>query len=397
MATGTNVLAVDGAQKLSYHSTGTIRVLLSCSGIGILDRGIETFFREAFDGLRNLDGVETLLIKGGGPPAESEKSVWNLPRTGRLAPALGRLAHRSSYVIEQWSTFLPVVRQIRRFEPHIIFYSDANLGFLLYWFRNWIGVPYRLLFSNGGPCHPPFIRTDFVHQVAPHYYNEAIAADEPATKHHLVPYGIHVPPQPPVNNLEAQRQARSQFNLPQDRKIVLSVGWVSRQHKRMDYVIREIAALPAPRPFLQLLGTIDNESQEIIDLGLQMLGPQGFSARSVPYEDVANYYRAADVFVLASLSEGFGRVLLEAMMHGLPVVAHRHPVMEFVVGDAGRLEDLSAPGTLTTAVSQLLAQPDPAEMQEYRWNSVRTRFDWQALRSSYREMFFRCAANVSRE
>ena len=184
------------------------RVLFSCSGVGILNRGIETFFREAFDGLRGMDGVETLLIKGAGEPQADERVVWNLPRTGQLATMFGRLAGRNAYVVEQWSSFFPIVRQIRRFRPHVVFYSDANLGFLLYWFRKYIGVPYQLLFSNGGPCHPPFVRTDFVHQVAPLYYGEAVAAGEPREKHFLVPYGINVPTKPPCVCHDAKNALR---------------------------------------------------------------------------------------------------------------------------------------------------------------------------------------------
>ena len=127
-----------------------VKVLFCCTGVGIYNRGIESFFREAFDGLKSIPGLECWLIKGAGARTDREISVWCLPRTRRLAHWLGHLFGRTSYAAEQWSSFFPVVSQIRRLRPNIIFYSDANLGFQLFFRRKWIGVPYQLLFSNGG-------------------------------------------------------------------------------------------------------------------------------------------------------------------------------------------------------------------------------------------------------
>jgi 1,2-diacylglycerol 3-alpha-glucosyltransferase len=368
----------------------SVKVLFSCSGVGIFNRGIETFFREAFDGLKGADGLDARLIKGAGDPKEDEWVVSTLPRTGFLAPMLGKLTRRNGYVVEQWSSFPGLVRRIRRFRPHVVFYSDSNLGFLLYWFRQQIGVPYRLLFSNGGPCDPPFVRTDFVHQVAPYYFDEAIKCGEPAERHFFVPYGIQVGA-PPTTSPEERQRVRRELKLPLDRPIVLSVGWIARRQKRMDYLIEEMSRLPEPRPYLQLLGAMDEESEEIISLGQELLGPSGFGAASVPYEAVSNYYKAADAFVLASLKEGFGRVYLEAMMHGLPVVAHRHPVSEFVLGRGGRLVDLSRPCGLVRAVEEVLSEAQRSSLAEERWRSVLDRFSWQALAPQYLHMFRRAA------
>ena len=364
-----------------------IRVLFSCTGVGILNRGIESFFRESFDGLNDaMPGIEVRLLKGAGEPDEWEKRVWCLPRTGALARLSGKLIRRNAYVAEQLSSFPFVAREIRRWKPDVVFYSDGNLGFQLYFRRKWIGVPYRLLFSNGGPVRAPFERMDFVHQVAPFYQNEALRAGEPPEKHFMVPYGINVCP-PPVFNPAAKRQLRAKLNLPPDRPIVLSVGWISREHKRMDYVIEELAKLPEPRPFLQLLGATDEKSREVIELGKRLLGENNFAAASVPYAHVSEYYRAADCFALASLKEGFGRVYLEALMHGLPVIAHRHPVMEFVLGDVGILGDLGQSGNLTQLLATQLKSPDGETLMRRRWKSVRDRFDWQVLAPAYNRMF----------
>ena len=150
-----------------------LRIFFSCSGVGIIDRGIEVFFREAFDALRGTEGLDITLFKGAGEEKSNEYVLWKVPRTGRAARFLGAAIRRNSYVAEQLSTFPSMMRAVRRHRPDIIFYSDSNLGFQLFRWRKQIGVPFRLLFSNGGPCHPPFDRTDYVHQVAPFYYEEA--------------------------------------------------------------------------------------------------------------------------------------------------------------------------------------------------------------------------------
>jgi len=365
-----------------------IRVLISCTGVGIVNRGFESFAREAFDGLKNFPGLESWLIKGAGERTECEIPVWCLPRTGRAARWLGSLIHRNSTIAEQLSSFLPIVREIRRLRPHVIFHSDASLGYQLFSRRKWTGVSYRLVYSNGGPIGPPFDRTDFVQQVAPFYHAQAISFGEPAAKHFLLPYGIQVP-SAPVFDPAIRQTLRRRLHLPPNRPVILSVGWISRQHKRMHYVVEELARLPQPRPFLQMLGAMDESSREIIELANQLLGPEGFAAKSVPYQEVSDFYRAADVFVLASLQEGFGRVYLEALMHGLPVIAHRHPVMEYVLGGEGMLGDLSRAGELAALLARELKPTLDGAAVLRRWDNVRRRFSWPALAPQNYNMFLK--------
>ncbi len=382
-----------------------IKIFFSGSGIGIIDRGIETFFREAFDGLRGTEGLNITLYKGAGEEKLDERVLWNVPRTGRAAQFLGAAIRRNSYVAEQLSAFPSMVRAIRRHRPEIIFYSDSNLGFQLFRWRKRIGVPFRLLFSNGGPCHPPFDRTDYVHQVAPFYLEEALAAGEPANRHRMVPYGVNVPNGAPDGDENSRRELRQKLHLPQDRPIILSVGWISARQKRMDYLVEEMARVRSEgrskigegrsAPYVVLLGAMDAESAAIIALARKKLGEENFTACSVPHEQVADYYRAADLFVLASLQEGFGRVFLEALIYGLPVVAHDHPVMRFVLGSEGTFGDLSKPGGLAALICEKLGREGSEADAIRRREMVRARFSWVVLAPRYREMFLDCFQKVT--
>lgn len=51
--------------------------------------------------------------------------------------------------------------------------------------------------------------------------------------------------------------------------------------------------------------------------------------------DIEKYYSQADVFILSSRWEGFPLVLLEAMIHRLPIIASRIPITEELIEDKG--------------------------------------------------------------
>ena len=69
------------------------------------------------------------------------------------------------------------------------------------------------------------------------------------------------------------------------------------------------------------------------------------------------HYEASDVLVMLSDHEGFGVPLLEAMPHGVPVVAYAEGAVPEVVGPAGVLLDTKRPRQVAAAVSGLLSDP----------------------------------------
>ena len=65
-------------------------------------------------------------------------------------------------------------------------------------------------------------------------------------------------------------------------------------------------------------------------------------------------YRHADVFVSASVHEGFCVPVVEAMHHGVPVVALASAAVPETVGDGGVLVESADPGVLASAVHRVL-------------------------------------------
>ena len=72
-------------------------------------------------------------------------------------------------------------------------------------------------------------------------------------------------------------------------------------------------------------------------------------------DELAAHYRTADVLVMLSDHEGFGVPLVEAMGHGLPIVAYDAGAVSEVLGDAGVLLDRKEPRHVASVVSDLLS------------------------------------------
>jgi glycosyltransferase involved in cell wall biosynthesis len=79
---------------------------------------------------------------------------------------------------------------------------------------------------------------------------------------------------------------------------------------------------------------------------------------SVSAAELEAYYRAADVFVCASDHEGFCVPVVEAMGHGVPVVAYGVAALPETVGDAGLVLPDKSPLPFAAAVARVVGDPD---------------------------------------
>lgn len=76
---------------------------------------------------------------------------------------------------------------------------------------------------------------------------------------------------------------------------------------------------------------------------------------SVPPGVLAAHFRSADVFVCVSEHEGFCVPVLEAMHHGLPVVAYGAAAIPETVADAGIVLPTKQPAVVAAAVARVVA------------------------------------------
>ena len=102
---------------------------------------------------------------------------------------------------------------------------------------------------------------------------------------------------------------------------------------------------------LVIAGAREGDSDEIMDMAGALTGDKVRFLVDLPRTEMPNLYRAADAFVLPSLYEQFGIVLLEAMATALPVICNNDPSFRTIVGTAGVFRDLSIEGALNEAFS----------------------------------------------
>ena len=364
-----------------------VRVFLPCTGLGRQRRGFETFTLECADALRD-DPRIALTVFSGAPLAGVHTRVrWNLARDGAMSALIGRLIRRDRYFVEQATFFLSLLPALVLGRPDVVYFADLNLGNLCWHWRRLTGQRFALLYYNGGLTTRPFTRADFVQQLTPAGFDDAVSRGESPQRQTVLAHGVRVPDTLPSRIIG---DARRTLGLPADRPVILAVGMLDTDVKRMDYLIREVAALPSPRPFLCLLGADGPDADAVRALAHELLGDDVLT-RSVPHDEIGAYYRAADVFALGSLREGFGLAYVEALAHGLPIVANDTPVTRHLLGGFASLVDLSCAGEGTRALAAALSTPLDERDRAARHASARERFGWDALHESYAQLLLRAA------
>lgn len=372
--------------------TAPVRVFLACTGLGHERRGFETFTRECAAALAGEASLALTVFAGGRDGAvPGERVVPNLPRGSRIAKVLGALLRRDPYFVEQGSFFVGFVPALLRGRPDVVYFADLNLGNALWHWRARTGARWRLLFYNGGNTTMPFTRCDHVQQVTPAALEGALARGEAAERMTLLPHGIALPAMFTPTDASARARAREALGLPCDREILLSVGQLDRATKRTDLLIDAVAALPAPRPYLLLVGADGPDGAGLRAHAGLRLG-NDWNWRTEPRDRMPLVYAAADRFALLSRGEGFGLAYVEALAAGLPVLAHDDATTRYVLDTAGLRRAITSVADARDGLEALRTMPTDEAAARARHTSVRTRFGWEVLRPWYVSLFHAVAA-----
>jgi glycosyltransferase involved in cell wall biosynthesis len=364
------------------------RVAIVCSGMDKVKRGYEIYARDLFGLLQDVPDFSVTLIKGSGKREPDEKVIFNLQRDSLANRVLCRfVGWQWKYYIE-FATFACGLVPLLLFGGFNVFYvlEGPLYKFLNRWRRRF-GLQYKLIHFTGGQLgRLPATPLDYLHHVTPTYQGKAIELGFCPANQFLIPHFLSEQFGGGNSlNAEIRRTVRRELGIADNATIVLSVGTIDSQVKRMDYVINEVAALEE-RAFLLLVGQPDSETKKIDQLAKEKLGTGRFKITTVARDRLVRLYQAADVFVLASLNEGFGLVLIEALANGLPVIVHDYETSHYVLGEYGRFADLTKTGELSKTITHVLKEEQTEQMKLSRRSYATYRYGINTLRRAYIEM-----------
>lgn len=321
--------------------------------------------------------VETVLVHGLGRESRlTAAEEAGLARDKAAAAArgvrfitTGSLVRRISPLLDL-RAFFALVRIIRRERPDVVHTHTSKAGLLGRAAATVCRVPRIVHTPHGHVFHGHFGRAAsrlflFLERLASRMTDRLIALTEGEKRDYLarsvaregdievIPSGVDLAPHAPVRGDRAA--ARRGLGLDPGRPLVGFAGWFSTVKGVADL----LEAMPAvwrefPACGLVFLGR--GELEETLRLRAASLDGQGRVVFLGWREDLPRILPLLDLFVLPSRNEGMGRVLVEAMACGVPIVAAAACGIPELV-DHGRTGLLVPPGdveALAAGIRRLL-------------------------------------------
>ncbi len=180
-------------------------------------------------------------------------------------------------------------------------------------------------------------------------------------------------------NTEAIQQTMDRYNI--DSKYILCLSTVEPR-KNMLRTIKayEKCILNNNLPYkLVIVGGSGWNNGEIYDYvqSHENLKPHVIFTGYVSYDDVKNIYANASLFIYASLCEGFGLPILEAMQSGIPVITSNVSSMPEVAGDACELIDPYDIDALESAITKVLSSDEIQSQMVEKGLEQAAKFSWE--------------------
>jgi len=314
--------------------------------------------------LQRFGYASTLVL---GPQSEGP-TVEDARRRGcRIAELDGMVREVSP--ARDVAAVLQLYRLFRRERPAIVHTHTSKAGFVGR-FAAWLaGVPAVIHQPHGHifygywsrPRTAMFVALE---RVAAHWTDTMIALTPREIEEHLergigraeqyavVPSGV--PTRALREGAASRAEARARLGLPADAYVVAGVGRFV-PIMGFDLLVAALGELVAQVPNAHVVLIGDGVERGALQAQAAALGVTARLHISGAVTDVVGLLPAADVLAAPSRNEGMGRVLVEAMALGLPVVGTRVGGIGDVIldGECGLLVPPEDPGALAAALIEL--------------------------------------------
>jgi glycosyltransferase involved in cell wall biosynthesis len=367
--------------------------VLAPSGAG----GLETVVRSLATGQRE-SGHEVRVLAVVNPAAPRYPVLAALDDAGIEVVTLA--IHDRAYVKE--GGFIAAL--CRRHRPSVVHTHGFRPDVLDATVARYLGVPTATTvhgFTGGGwrlaiyerIQRLAFRRFDAVVAVSRPLADQLAADGVPRERLHVVPNAF-TPTAPPLDRVAARRA----LSLPSDRFVA---GWVGRlsPEKGADVLIDGVARLTAAPVSVSVIG--DGPDGEALRTRAVELGLGDRIAWHGAVPDASSLFRAFDVLILSSRTEGCPIVLLEAMAAGVPIIATRvGGVPEVVTPSEAILIPADDPAALAAALLDLYhARERAAARARAAHDRLLAQFQPEAWVARYDELYRRiqrpCTRNVA--
>lgn len=290
-------------------------------------------------------GINTYLSMAGLPAARYRMEIACAPGGALLdmIEADGMTVHPVQHLVQPIApvrdvlALVSLVQVMRRGKYHIVHTHNSKAGFLGRLAARIAGVPVIIHTVHGFSFHqsesaPRRRLFRALERMAAGWCHHMIFISRPLVEwarregvlkdgqaHSVIYSGINLERFHPVTR-SARRHLRRRFGMPPDAPVVgmISKLWPGKGH---EVLLRAFAALRERMPRARLLIVGEGDERAHLSHMAKRLGIGGAVVFTGFMSAVEEGIGACDVTVLPSFFEGMGRVLLESMAMGVPVVA----------------------------------------------------------------------------
>jgi len=228
---------------------------------------------------------------------------------------------------------------LKKIQPHIIHAQSIPMGLPCLICKKLLKIPFVVM-GQGSDVYGYWPYKSLISRLVLKNADAVIALTEDMKKQMLkmhsreifiIPNGVEIETFSAITREEARRT----LGIDTHEKILLYVGRLYPV-KGVRYLVK---AMDIIRNYykdnVKLIIVGDGEQRNYLLQLTRKLNLENYIifVGKVPHRKIPIYLKAADVFVLPSLREGFGMVILEAMAAGLPVVATRVGVVPEIIKD----------------------------------------------------------------